>query len=208
MAPPLAIALPDLAESLLTAMIQQTRYDTRDLLLAGYPDVFSRFMVTALRQGSVGDLALASAGMGAFIGFACEAFRRHDYLLGRKNCQDFLRSQFVLPQASPVFANCLHGVPLGDYLVRDQTGCYLPIIPLVSDARVPEATDAWPVGALDPARYRPGIDSRFTRLMAQEFGGGPLSSVLVWLAARVGEGKVADFVVAAMRDALKQWKLG
>lgn len=103
MAPPLTVALPNLAQSLVTAMTQQTRFDTRDLLLAANPDVYCRFMNTALRETDVGDSALATAGMCAFIGFASEAFRRHDYLLGRKNCQDFLRSQFVLPQASPVW---------------------------------------------------------------------------------------------------------
>lgn len=208
MAPPLTIALPDLAELLVGAMIQQTRYDTRDLLLAAHPDVYSRFMVTALRASSVGDPALATAGMGAFIGFACDAFRRHDYLLGRKNCQDFLRSQFVLPKASPVFGGgCLAGVPLDDYIVTDATGSYLPIIPLVGSARVPETTDPWPTGALDPSVYRDAIEVRFARLMEKALAAGPLSSVLTWLAAKVGEGKVADTAIAAMQSALKQWQL-
>jgi hypothetical protein len=207
MAPPLTIALPDLAESLLGALLAQTRYDTRDLLLAAYPDVYSRFMVTALRENNVGDPALATAGAGAFIGFACAAFRRHDYLLGRKNCQDFLRTQFVLPTASPVFAGCLEGVPLDDFLVRDATGEYLPIIPLVGSARVPETTDPWPKNALDPRVYRSAIETRFTRLLDKEFADGPLSDVLVWLAAKVGEGKVADTVIGAMQAALKQWNL-
>ena len=207
MAPPLAIALPDLAESLISALTEQTRYDTRDLLLAAYPDVYSRFMITALRESNVGDPALATAGMDAFIGFACDAFRRHDYLLGRKNCQDFLRTQFVLPQASPVFAGCLDGVAVGDFLVQDDTGQYLPIIPLVGPARVPEETDPWPQNALDPSIYHSAIEARFARLLGDEFADGPLSDVLVWLAAKLGEGKVADTVVTAMQAALKQWNL-
>jgi hypothetical protein len=44
---------------------------------------------------TVGGDAIASAGLGAFIGFACPAFMRFDYLLGRKNCQKFLRDEFV-----------------------------------------------------------------------------------------------------------------
>ena len=204
MAPPLTMALPDLVGSLVTALTQQTRYDTRDLLLAACPDVYSRFMITALRDTKVGDPALATAGMSAFIGFACAAFRRHDYLLGRKNCQDFLRSQFVLPEASPVFEGALHGVPLEDYLVTDATGRYLPIIPLVGAARVPEATDPWPKNALDPTRYHSAIEARFKLLLEKEVGTGPLSSVLAWLVATVGEGKVADVVVAAMQTALKE----
>jgi len=207
MAPPLTIALPDLAGSLVSTFTEQTRYDTRDLLLAGYPDVYSRFMITALRGSNVGDPALATAGMDAFIGFACDAFRCHDYLLGRKNCQDFLRTQFVLPQASPVFTGRLDGVALGDFLIQDDNDQYLPIIPLVGPASVPEATDPWPQNALVPTIYSSAIETRFARLLEDEFAGGPLSNVLVWLAAKLGEGKVADTVVTAMQAALKQWNL-
>lgn len=207
MAPPITLDLPDLAESLVGALLQQTRYDTRDLLLAAHPDVYSRFMVAALRDGSSGDPALATAGLGAFIGFACDAFRRHDYLLGRKNCQDFLKNVFVLPEQSPVFAGCLDGVPLDGFRVTDADGTYLPIIPLVGAAAVPEALDPWPKNALDPTVYQAAIEKRFARLLEQEVGTGPLSSVFAWIAAKAGEGKVADAAIKEMQDALAEWKL-
>jgi len=38
----------------LNSLIQQTRYDTSDLVLAADPDVFSRFMISAHRDGLVG----------------------------------------------------------------------------------------------------------------------------------------------------------
>ncbi len=41
--------------------------------------------------------ALQCATLGAFGGFFCRAFRAHDYALGRRNCQKFLRDYFVLP---------------------------------------------------------------------------------------------------------------
>jgi hypothetical protein len=207
MAAPVKLALPDLAESLVATMLQQTRYDTRDLLLAASPDVFSRFMLTALRGGQIGDPALATAGLGAFIGFACDAFRRHDYLLGRKNSQDFLRRQFVLPKESPVFANCLDGVNLADFSFTDATGTYVSIIPLVGDVRVDEATDPWPKNKLDPELYRGAIETRFARLLEKEVASGPLTSVLAWIGAKIGEGKVADLAIAAMNKALVDSKL-
>ena len=208
MVPPVRPALPDLAGALVTAVTQQTRYDTRDLLLAAYPDVFSRFMLTAVRDTQVGNLALATAGLSAFIGFAAEPFRRHDYLLGRKNCQDFLRSQFVLPAQSPVFAGRLAGVKLQDFLVTDESGAkFLPIIPLVGSAGTPETTDPWPQNKLDPSRYRGAIETRFKRLLESEFTDGPLARVLAWLAANAAEGEVADIAVEAMQAALTAWKL-
>lgn len=208
MAPPITLGLPDLAQTLAGAMVQQTRYGTRDLLLAAHPDVYSRFMVAALREGMSGDPALATAGAGAFIGFACEAFRRHDYLLGRRNCQDFLRSVFVLPEQNPLFQHgVMEGVPLDEFRVRDSAGSYLPIIPLVGDARVPEAIDPWPKNQLNPEIYRTAIEKRFARLLEKELGTGPLSSVFVWIVGKLGEGKVADAVIKAMNEALVSWKL-
>jgi hypothetical protein len=201
------LALPDLAEALAGAMIDQTRYATRDLLLAAYPDVYSRFMISALRDSDVGDAALATAGMGAFIGFASDAFRRHDYLLGRKNCQDFLRTQFVLPAASPVFDGVIGNVPPGVYGFTDATGSYMSLVPLVGSARVPETLDPWPKNALDPSIYRDAIEARFSRLLEKALSSGPLTSILAWLAAKVGEGKVADLAIQTMLDALKEQKL-
>ena len=54
----------------LNSLIQQTRYETSDLVLAVDPDVFSRFMISACRDGLFGAKAIATGGLGAFIGFA------------------------------------------------------------------------------------------------------------------------------------------
>ncbi|MGH7120174.1 MAG: patatin-like phospholipase family protein [Acetobacteraceae bacterium] len=207
MAPQLGITLPELVRPLVGAVLQQTRYDTRDLLLATAPEVYSRYMISALRDGETGNLALATAGLGAFIGFASDAFRRHDYLLGRRNCQNFLHDTFVLPEASPVFQNCLEGVPLLEYGFNDPTGNYMPIIPLVGTARIREALDPWPRNALDPSIYRGPIERRFARILEKDVASGPLSGILAWIVAKSTEGKVADFMVKAMHEALEQWKL-
>ena len=49
-------------------------------------------------------LALACGSLGGFSGFLHESFRRHDYLLGRRNAQAFLRWHFALPETNPLFA--------------------------------------------------------------------------------------------------------
>ena len=46
--------------------------------------------------------------LGGFGGFLHESFRHHDYLLGRRNAQAFLRWNFALPESNPLFA----GVPI------------------------------------------------------------------------------------------------
>jgi hypothetical protein len=201
----------EFAGSIVNGIIQQTRYDTQDLLLAADPDVFSRFMITPFRDGTVGGNALAGAGFGAFIGFACRAFRRHDYFLGRANCQEYLRTKFVLAENNPVFAGCWTDAQKDRHATRNAAGRvetdakgnrYLPIIPLVGTAAVTEMREDWPKGALKPEDFRDAIETRFKSLVEAEGSGNVLSSVAAWLVAHLGQGKIADLIISKMRDAL------
>jgi hypothetical protein len=203
MAPPLQLDLPDLTGALINTVLQQTRYDTRDILLAANPGVFSRFMISAQRGTFLGDQALATSGLGALIGFASDAFRRHDYMLGRKNCQDFLKSGLVLPAANPLFDAWRDTAAAKAMQVTDGSGAaFLPIIPLIGNCTVPETLDPWPVGKLDPGIYRPAIEARFDKLLAAETADGPLSDILSWLAAKAAQSSVADFVIGNLKSAL------
>lgn len=195
--------LQDVVGALVSTLIQQTRYDSQDLLLAADDNVYSRFMITPQRNGKIGGPAIASDGLGAFIGFACPAFMRHDYLLGRANCQEFLRKTFVLPEVNNVFKDMwtndqktAHGIPDG------KGGLFLPLVPLLGNATVPETTDPWPMRALDPEIYRDAIEKRFKAIVEFEGSGGVISSTLSWILAHFGEGKVADFAIKAMKNAL------
>jgi hypothetical protein len=60
-------AFPDLVSTIASTFIEQTRYDSEDLLLAAGPNIFSRFMITPRRDGLVGGDAIASDGLGAFL---------------------------------------------------------------------------------------------------------------------------------------------
>jgi hypothetical protein len=210
MTPPLRADVLSTTAALVTTLTQQIRYDTRDVLLAANPDVFSRFMITAQRGSNVGDPALATAGLGAFIGFASSAFRRHDYLLGRKNCQDYLRNYLVLPSANPLFDSwrATATFSVKDYEVTDSDGnSFLPIIPLTGDARVPEVLDAWPVGKFNPETLRPALEARFSRVLSKEFAKGPLTDVLTWLGGVIAEGPASGYVIGLMNKALQDWNL-
>jgi hypothetical protein len=48
---------------------------------------------------------IACGALGGFSGFLHESFRRHDYLLGRRNAQAFLRWNFALPETNILFTN-------------------------------------------------------------------------------------------------------
>jgi Patatin-like phospholipase len=182
------------------ALTQQTRYDTADLLLAANKDVFSRFMLTPTRGLLTGAQAIASGGLGAFIGFACPAFMRFDYLLGRQNCQRFLRETFVLDRDNPVFVDWSTGDKANFRGAADPG--MLPVIPLCGDAAVDETLDPWPKGKLNPEQYRAGIEARFRAIFELELSGPFLRSVLSWVGAHLTERQAADFVIGAMRKYL------
>ncbi len=189
-----------------SAVAQQTRYDSRDLVLAADEKVFSRFMLTPQLGTSLGEAAIASAGLGAFIGFACADFMRYDYLLGRKNCQDFLRSTFVLADANPVF----DGVWSADQkaaLAKYADAGFLPIIPLMGPCAVDETLDPWPKGKLDPERYRSAIERRFRAVSETELSGGALRMILGWLAAHAAQGSVTDYVIGLIKSYLAEARL-
>ena len=195
-------ALPDLVGAIVSTFMEQTRYDTEDLLLAADPNVFSRFMITPKRDGRVGGDAIASNGLGAFLGFACPAFMRHDYLLGRANCQKFLCSNFLLHEDNPVFESAWTPAQK-QALGKDVKGeRYLAIIPLLGNASVSESLDPWPRHLLNPAIYRDEVERRFRRIAEFEGRSGVLSSAVALIIAHLGEGKVGDLVVNAMNKAL------
>jgi Patatin-like phospholipase len=192
-----------------TTLVQQTRYSTADLLMAGDINVSSRFMLSPTRGGRTGEEltgeeAIASAGLGAFIGFASSDFMRFDYLLGRQNCQKFLRETFVLAEQNPVFGSW-SADQKNDFRGSAKPGM-LPIIPLLDSAASDQVLDPWPTGKLDPEKYRNSIEARFRAIFELELSGSFLSSFFGRLLGRVGahltQKQAADYTISAMRNYL------
>jgi hypothetical protein len=102
------------AAKLLRAWIDQARYDANDLALAADGELYSRFMLSPMRarrpakpgeQGdtALGQAAIASGALQGFSGFLDRRFRHHDFLLGRRNAENFLRNYFALPAENTLF---------------------------------------------------------------------------------------------------------
>jgi hypothetical protein len=73
--------------------------------------VFNRFLMAPTRtfedRGKViGSRAIACGSLDGFGGFITKDFRAHDFQLGRRNCQQFLRKHFVMPDptTNPIIA--------------------------------------------------------------------------------------------------------
>lgn len=146
--------LTDVAKALLGAMKNQTRFKPSELDLAMNDEVYSRFLIAPGRDGVRGARAIASGALGSFMGFFSEAYRHHDYMLGRRNCRNFLRHYFALPGSNPLFTGRWSATARTDFAVPgDPT--HLPIIPLFDKDEDWKASPPWPAGALSFAEGDP-----------------------------------------------------
>lgn len=80
----------------LAAVVNQSRIQGENLKLIPEADVASRWII-APNAVVPNTEPLAGSLLQAFGGFVAQVFREHDYQLGRRNCQWFLRSHFGLP---------------------------------------------------------------------------------------------------------------
>jgi hypothetical protein len=202
------IGLWFVAKMLLPALIEQARFKVSDLIAATDPDVYSRFLVSPKRSPKpeptppdnipVPDLACAL--LYAFGGFLDEQFREHDFQLGRRNCQWFLRQHFTLHPDNPVFGLQGRGVAAGDAL---------QIIPLVGSANEPIELPPWPkLSAERLADLRAAIERRLDALIAQSLGALLKDAPILQLGARLSwwqrKRDVVDKIMQVIREELEK----
>jgi len=89
---------------LIGTLVNQSRFQGENLKLIKDDDVNSRFAIAPSDQPGQTVPALLCGALGAFGGFIDEKFRDRDYQLGRRNCQQFLRTTFMLPEDNPLIA--------------------------------------------------------------------------------------------------------
>ena len=135
------------------ALVNQARFKPEELALAESSDNYSRFIISPSRRNADGRQtrhAIASSTLGGFGGFFQESFRRHDYLLGRKNCRSFLRRYLALPQTNRLF-DAMTAEQKTAWYVRDRNGEVrrvpdskgelhpaLPVIPMTAELAAEE----------------------------------------------------------------------
>lgn len=163
------------------ALKNQARFKPEELMLASKEDVYSRFMIAPKREQE--EYPIACGSLGGFGGFLKRDFRAHDYFLGRRNAQKFLKDRFVLPETNTLF-NAWSQDLKNQFYVKDETGAYrldekervklLPIIPLVGDAATSCPAVQWPsFNNNDLAKLRMQLEKRvdivIDRLVQQYF---------------------------------------
>lgn len=205
------------AMKLFGALVDQARFRPEDLATAARGDVYSRFAIMPSRKNSRGEraaLAMASAILGGFGGFLSETFRRHDFNLGRRNCQAFLRWHFCLPETNGIFRFSDENHRKAWY-VREKDGSlqtfkselkpgeqvpFLPIIPLCGTAAADLARRPFPRAAdADVERLRTEVAARVAgvggALIATELQ-GLAGGLLRWLIRQTWRWRLSSKVTA------------
>lgn len=158
----------DIVGGLLKSLRNQVMFNQDGILDALDTSDRTKFLIEPIRKVEInGEWVrpksdLASAPVGGFAGFLNKDLRKHDFQLGRKNCQNFLRYHFALPQ-DQVPNRLSVNLPEAakdrfEYSLppRDQNGKkFFPIIP---DMRVIKSFDE----QLDLGTY--GVDAKIELL--------------------------------------------
>ena len=141
--------------------------------------------------------ALACGALGGFSGFLCENYRHHDYLLGRRNCQQFLRSHFSLPiDNKPVMSvvnPCLKQ-PGSPWLTSGGPPS-LPIIPLIGTLAQEEPLPAWQKSKYDPASLQDPETRRLDAVLDNVLRNSVQLNWFFRWAAKLGLAKVRSTLV-------------
>ena len=198
---------------LAAAWTDRGRVSAADLLLALEPSVFSRFLLTARREREGkprhGAAALATAGMGGFLGFLHRDLRIHDYMMGRENCRLFpharirpARGQSGVPRLRLAPSGGGGGVPSASRAARmaaDRARRGAP-----ARAAAAPGLAAPGAGPREPCRARAGTFRAAAAPLARPPWAGHSAEGGGWIAAR----KLAGAAEAEIRKAMASGGLG
>lgn len=200
---------------LVTALISQSRFlgESLTMIISGKS---SRFVIAPSKANKPGEDALQCGLLGAFGGFFERGFRAHDYQLGRRNCQKFLRDRFRLAIDNPIIQ-----AGLAQFNDQERTAIlapygganahFLPIIPLCGTAldEVPRPIPAQ-ISRQRVKRILSWIVKRARRVASpfiQEIFGHGIGSLAARLAmacliSTIGKAKLKRFLANALREVM------
>ena len=143
-----ALSVSQTLGSLITAWKNQVRFHPEDIGLARAENVYSRFLISPSRNETESSrgMHLASSMLSGFGGFLDRSLRLHDYMLGRRNAQRFLKKHLTLPREHPLFNHWSPEMVDHYKIVREHTEFpeQLPIIPVVPGVEPENILPPWP----------------------------------------------------------------
>lgn len=201
------------------SLLAQSRFKPDELILAHSDDVYSRFLIAPTRYTNDDSKAyypIASGFLNGFGGFMSKKFRMHDFQLGRRNCQQFLRRYFSLPvddaKENPIFSN-YSKADFNQFSFQKDGESYLPIIPLLGDARqeaFPLRWDTLKMNNTELDQLRDQINNRtkviIGRLIDQYIKNG-FTRGAAKIVARLKRNNIVDKIMDIIKDDLEEFDL-
>lgn len=162
-----------LAGRLISTFRNQAYFDVETLKAAADEGVYSRKLIapsrTENRQPKTN--ALACGVFDGFSGFLAREYRQHDFYLGRRNAQQFLRKYFTVPledaKRNPILADFANsGAQLEDFFhTESATARHVPVIPLVGRAAEDCYKYEWPFNKYREELLKPKLEERADALL-------------------------------------------
>lgn len=220
----------EVAKALLPILKNQARFKPDELAAALDDQVFSRWLIAPTRSKTETQdetYAIATGVLGGFGGFLDEAFRAHDYQLGRRNCQQFLKKIFVVGDRNPLVwdedANKLKWPemafddPRFRYWDEKKQKHFCSIIPVVGDAEPEVPAPPWPrIDESRLARIDKRIEARAAYVVPKLLNFKSVSPVLNWALRQawnlIGEERLLSYARGTIRadlirrDQLDGWQ--
>jgi len=203
-------------QGLFGSLLTQARFKPDELILANSPEVYSRFLIAPKRGDE--EHPIASGMLGGFGGFLKKEFRMHDFQLGRRNCQRFLKEHLVIPREhckkNPVFSHYSPG-ELDDMLEQfsGENANMMPIIPLVGSVQSEEFPLVWKTlrmsdGELNDLKTR--IEDRaksvVDELLNKYVDGWFSKAIARWVASSKRD-QIVERIMSSIRDELSEFDL-
>jgi hypothetical protein len=217
-----APGLVSVIRALFPTLINQARFRASELGSALKPDDYSRFLIAPhrkLRGSQIEERYTIACGLlGGFGGFLDEKFRAHDFQLGRRNCQAFLRRTFGLPEENLIGA-AMKG--RSEFQMEPDAENQLPkiyaIIPLVGTAADEAPLPNWPRMSQDDLRevlrrIAGRLKAVAPRLVRAQTA-SPLLRFIGMIGLRLGQQRLLDYIRLTIladlirRDQIAGWEL-
>ncbi|MBG6234753.1 putative acylesterase/phospholipase RssA [Pedobacter sp. CAN_A7] len=124
-------AWKNVVPSIISAMRGQLMMKGDQIKRAYLSDDYTRFLISPVRTHNciVQSYSIASGSLGGFGGFFSKQFRKHDFYLGRRNCQKFLQHHLTVPEKADNPILKFGYESLSNYGYISNNVKYLPIIP-------------------------------------------------------------------------------
>jgi len=207
-----------LAAPLLEQFLYQARMKPADIALAKDENVYSRFLIAPTRPGIPqlgeppevrGSAALASGGLGGFIGFLDQSLLDHDFNLGRYNAYLFLTRNLYFPPNNLGLSGGWSAAQIALYADPDGD---LPLIPLMKSLRDnPPKPPAWPTLGSLPQNLGQQVTGRLDAVFKAVLAGTGLNAIArgavnaAW--SLFGRSRVRDAILNAITSSLEKSRL-